>query len=533
MSSEKSNDVLEQQHSPSIGSTDNSTVVDNAGSTKSLMKTRQTIIMSLSASIGTGLWIASARSLYYAGPVGLIIGFFLTGFAVYITCAGVGQMIALKPNRHGMFGYARELGGDALSFTMITNYGLVWFFVYPAEITAAIGLLSTLPNFDAIPQAAWIVILIAITLSSAFLSPRWYGELEFLFGITKIAALVIAAVWIAVCDAGGLASYKPDQSLLWAPDRLLGLNGAATLLPLVSAGFALGGTELFSLACNQARDPRKTSRSNVRAILARVLLCYGATVICFATVIYSGTAKLTNATSPVLEAMSLAHMPALHTTMVILLVVALISAADTSIYLFGRSVAIAAELDYLPAAVGRLVIASPGKARHWPTALLLALASLLAFSTLSADGARAFGTLIDVVAMGNYLTWSGMLLTHVQFLRGLGRRCWGWILADLYTGMLFLFVFAAEAVLSADPLPVPHVDGANDHVQPTGTRRLAGLIATFGLPVFAAFTYTARYVFLRRRRGIRAGLVAGPEVRAVVAGYYQALAEHELEAGKA
>ncbi|BFZ58159.1 hypothetical protein PYCC9005_005220 [Savitreella phatthalungensis] len=458
-----------------------------------LLKPRHTVAMALSASIGTGLWIASARSLHYGGPVGLIIGFAVVGLGVYLVCNDACELIQDQPHKHGMFGYARAWLGDAAAFAMVCNYGLAWFFVYPAELVAASALLSSIPNAQHVPRAAWIVILIVLTVGSPLLPPKWYGEMEFLFSIIKICALVLAAVFIAVCDAGGIAAYTPDQHIVWSADRLFGIGGRGPLLAIVAAGFALGGTELFTLACNQSRDPRRTARNNIRAIACRVIFCYLLTVACFATVVSSDLASLAGPTSPVLEAIRLSGLPALHTTVVILLVIALISAADTAIYLFGRTLVISAEMGFVPETIRRMLLAQEPllaggtpeySAAGWPIAVVMGVGGCIAFSTLSHGGSRAFGVLIDVVAMGNYVNWLAMLATHVQFLRSQrGAPLWKW-LADVYVGLLVVLVFAAQIVLGIDPLA-------------KGTSPGVALVANFALPVAAVAIFGGRW-WMRR-----------------------------------
>lgn len=396
-----------------------------------LMSPRHTIVMALSSSIGTGLWIGTSRALYFGGPVGLILAYSIVGTMLFILMSNINEMLTLKPNRHGLYGYIKDFGGDALCFAAIINYTLLWLFCFPAELVAATSLIELLSPSEVLPRAAWITLLLFICVTTMFLPAKWYGESEFILGIIKVIALLTCTILVVCIDTGGFKEYTPRQSINWNSGTLFGIGGRGPLLAFVSAGFAMGGIELFTLSVLETTDPRRSAKSNIRAIMLRLGLCYLLTVVLYSTVIFSQTSALNDTTSPIFIALRLALQPALEKLMVVFVLITLMSAANTALYLVSRSFERAIDLGYAPRcfAAHRLPsTTSTSPDASWEprrttapsqvswSAMLAALAfGSIAFMTTTSIGASAFGYLMGVVAMGNYLTWLLLAIAHARF----------------------------------------------------------------------------------------------------------------------
>lgn len=425
---------------------------------------RHTYAMGLTAGIGTGLWIATSAGLFYGGAAGLIFGFGVVGVMLAMLMSNIVEMIVLHPHKDGFFGYINDFCGRTAAFAAVINYLLLWAFCFPAELVAATEVLKML--WPSAPTAAFLVLFMTICLI-IHIMPAWvYGESEFLFAVVKLTGLSVAVVTMVVLDAGGFRQYRPQQQLIWASDRIWG-TGIGPLQVFLSAGFAMGGIELFTLAVGETKDPRASARNNLWAICGRLLFCYLLTVTLFATVVYSGLGTLNATTSPVFEALALAKVDALRSVLIVFVLLTLISAGNTVLYLIKQSVRRTIKFGILPV---------PEKYRKhftdslcWPAIVLGLLFGSIAFMTLSKTGADAFQYLMGVVAMANYITWTLLLVTHCRFKQALHkflqnrpslfegasedrrRRKDFWWVWNAYIGVVLLTAFIASHVLALMP----------------------------------------------------------------------------------
>ena len=467
----------------------------------SMMLPRHTIVMSLSSSIGTGLWIATAAALHYGGVGSLCLAFLIVGLMLYTLMSNINEMLMLKPHPNGFFGYIHDFGGEVLAETVIINYALLWLFCYPAELVAATKLVQALSG-NKIPDAAWITILLIITISTMLLPSKWYGESEFVLGCIKVASLLVCIVLI-ICIDTGTFTYKPEQALNWSTHRLFGIGGRGPLLAFLSAGFAMGGVELYTLSVLEVADPRKAARSNIKAIIMRLGFCYMLTVILFCTVIYSGDPALQYTTSPIFVALQKAQQPALEKTMIAFVLITLISAANTALYLMKGTIKRAESMNMLPAFLSPFIRAP----RCWPAVAAGIAFGCIAFMTTTAVGARAFSYLIGVVAMANYLTWAALTFSHVQFRRALNMFqrdnpvyenaraemkyvTYGpWWVRDAFVASVILVAFVAQFWLAAVPL-----DGKFSPV---------GFLSATGITFIFIVTFVIKAVLYRLRRTVQ------------------------------
>lgn len=409
---DKTSPAITSQNSQGQGSI---TAVEGSTVGKAGLSVRHTYSMALTGAIGTGLWFATAPSLYYGGPMGLIFGFGLVGTMVYFVMAAMTEMISLNPHENGFFGYVREFLGDGINFACCYNYLLLWLFCLPAEIVASVELLQML--WPSVPVAGAIAVLLVLCVGIQAMPSRVYGESEFIFAVTKFLGLVIAVITIIMMDAGGFSAYRPNQNLNWEVERLWGIGGLGPLRVILGAGFAMGGIELFTLGVLDTEDPRHAAKNNIKAILARQLFCYMFTITLFTTAIYSGTDSLTGVTSPIIEALRLAHQDALKTTIVVAVLCCLVSMANSATYVIKQSIRRTARFGYLPV---------PKKYHHhftnrlcWPSFVVSIAFGSIAFMKVSPSGARTFEYLTGVAAMGNYITWSCMLAAYWRFRQAL------------------------------------------------------------------------------------------------------------------
>ena len=75
-------------------------------------------MIAIGGSIGTGLFVASGRSLHAGGPASLLISFLLTGCMLYCTVHALGEMAVLYPVSGSFSAYSSRFLDPAWGFAM-------------------------------------------------------------------------------------------------------------------------------------------------------------------------------------------------------------------------------------------------------------------------------------------------------------------------------------------------------------------------------------------------------------------------------
>ncbi|KAG1802985.1 amino acid permease-domain-containing protein [Suillus subaureus] len=90
------------------------------------LENRHIAMISIGGVIGTGLFVGTADSLVYGGPIGLLLGYMVMGTIVYCVMITLGEMVAFLPIPGGHIKLAERFVDPAFSFAMGWNYWYSW-----------------------------------------------------------------------------------------------------------------------------------------------------------------------------------------------------------------------------------------------------------------------------------------------------------------------------------------------------------------------------------------------------------------------
>jgi len=74
--------------------------------------------MSVSQCIGVGLFLLNGRALYFGGPAGATLAYFLTGTIMWSNAACLGEMTALFPVKGPIFEFPRRFLDESLGYAV-------------------------------------------------------------------------------------------------------------------------------------------------------------------------------------------------------------------------------------------------------------------------------------------------------------------------------------------------------------------------------------------------------------------------------
>lgn len=164
--------------------------------------------------------------------------------------------------------------------------------------------------------------------------------------------------WLPGVQSPGLGNFMGEG---FAPS---GFAGIATALFVVA--FAVGGTEIVSVAAAGTAEPARSVKKAVRTVLWRILVFYIGAIFIIAAVVPVGSDGLKSPFAAVLDA---AGMPGAATAITLVAVAALLSALNANLYGASRMAYSLAERGEAPR-----VLASVSKARVPVVAVLASVA---------------------------------------------------------------------------------------------------------------------------------------------------------------
>ncbi|KAJ6539054.1 amino acid permease-domain-containing protein [Mycena capillaripes] len=394
------------------------------------LKNRHIAMISIGGVIGTGLFLSTANSLRFGGPVGILLGYLVVGSITYSVMISLGEMVAYLPIPGGHIKLAERFVDPAFSFTMGWNYWYNWTIVLPAELSAA----SVLINYwnKSVNNAAWITIIMVVVIGINMCGAGVYGEAEFIFASIKVITITGLIILGIVLDLGGGPDHDRIGFRYWKNpgpfvqyNNIPGVKGRflGWWAVMTQAAFSYIGTEIVAIAAGEAKNPRRNLPKAIKRVYIRILLFYIGGVIIIGLLVpsnddglnlSSGTAG-TAASSPFVIAIQRSGIKTLPSIINACLLTSAWSAGSSDLYtssraLYGLAAAGNAPRIFLKALPNGLPIAS--------LAFCSAFA-LLAYMGVTSGSNEVFIWFSNMTSVAGLMTWFGICLTYLRFYAGM------------------------------------------------------------------------------------------------------------------
>ncbi|KAF9085474.1 hypothetical protein BGX23_009620 [Mortierella sp. AD031] len=246
--------------------------VEEPDGLKRELKLRHMVMIAISGTIGTGLFLTSGKTIATAGPLGALLAYVIIGIWLVFVCQAIGEIATLLP-----------LPG--------------------AELSASSLVISFwLPEGSSFP--VWVVpcIIIVLLVSINFLGVKMYGEAEYWFSILKVVTIIVFIITGILTDAGAVGG-KTFGVDYWHIDGAPFKGGfRAFLSVLVSVGFAYGGTELSGITAAESSNPHKHVPKAVNTVLIRIAFFYILSIFFLSCIVPNDDPRLMNTSGTVVNA---------------------------------------------------------------------------------------------------------------------------------------------------------------------------------------------------------------------------------------
>ncbi|KAJ3129800.1 hypothetical protein HK101_005187 [Irineochytrium annulatum] len=392
------------------------------------LMSRHLQMIAIGGTIGTGLFVGSGHVLANAGPIGILIAFSLTGLMVWGVVSSLGEMSTLYPVSGAFSQLSTRFVDPALGFTLGWNYWAQWAITLPAELIAGGVVMSYW--FPDVQTWVWsIVFLVPLTTVNA-LGVRGFGEIEFVLSLIKVIAIVFFLLFGFVVFVGGSKAYgtvwfknwvwtegNPNAPIGQDPSITSGNVQLAQFIALLNAFpiafYSYGGTELVGVTAGEAANPRMAVPKAIKGTLVRICLFYIGALFFIGLIIPASYPKLGGdiSLSPftlVYQAVGIGFAAHLMNAVIL---VAVLSAANSSIYACSRTLMGLAREGKAPAIFGRV------DKRGVP---MLSLGISVGFGCLALVGnfvgdGKAFLVLSNIIGVAILLSWLTIAATHLRF----------------------------------------------------------------------------------------------------------------------
>ncbi|PGH17567.1 hypothetical protein AJ80_04745 [Polytolypa hystricis UAMH7299] len=388
------------------------------------LKSRHIQFIALGGTIGTGLFLGIGRALAQGGPLSLLIGYTLTGCAIYCMMMSLGEMATWLPLPGAIPQFCARYVDDALGFAVGWNNWYQCAIILCVEIAAASVLIQYWEGAQDINVSAWITIVIVLVFVLNIFAVAIYGEAEFIFASIKIITIVGLLILALIIDLGGGPHRDRLGFRYWknpgAMKEYIATGDKGRFLgwfsTLVNAAFSFSGVEMVACAAGEAANPRRNIPKAVRRVFWRILFFYVLGALAVGVLVPSSENRLmskegTGAASPWVIAVDRAGIKVLPHIINAVILTSASSSANAFLYTGSRYLYALAQNRQAP----RFLLTCSKSGVPYYCVLITGAFSLITYMSTSTGSNNVFIWLQNLTTIASLFTWCGICIACIKF----------------------------------------------------------------------------------------------------------------------
>lgn len=385
-------------------------------------------MISIGGIVGTGLFIG-IRNTLTIGPIVALMSYAYIAVMCYTVVQSVGEMSCFMPCNGSLCQFQFKFHSSSVGLSINLIYWMSWSITLALELSLMYSiLLYWKPAIPWVENHQLAVILFFWLLWTAFnlLPVNYYGEIEVSVTIIKVLFLV---TWILV--ASYLVWHKDVGFKYWSPELIWGVDtidvisnpvGSKLLnigSSLVAACFTFQSIESVALCSGEIESVHVNLPKSIRFVLVRIVLFYILTLFLLTLLIPCNDPRLLDSddgifSSPFILALETTS-PVLLGTFNLVILISMISAANSNIYFGSRCLLSISESGYLPLWIRKTSSRGVPYNAVIITAALGLLSLMLKFKSLNV----VFKLLINFCATSGLIMWLFILISYIRFVAAL------------------------------------------------------------------------------------------------------------------
>lgn len=304
-------------------------------------------------------------------------------------------------------------------------------------------MLTYWPGAQDTNEAAWVTIFLVVIIAINFFGVKGYGEAEFVFAIIKVVAVIGFIILGIVLNCGGGPRGGYVGGSYWYPNTVGadyrgyeignpppepgsiksgafndGFKGLCSVF--VTAAFSFAGTELVGLAAAESQNPRKTVPTAIKQVFWRICLFYMVSLTIVSVLVPYGDPRLLGGSSsydakasPFVIAINNAGIAGLPSVFNAVILIAVLSVGNSSIYGSSRTLAALADQGQAPKILGYI----DRQGRPLVSIIVASVLGLLCYVVAGgqATANTALNWLYSLSGLSSIFTWGSICLAHIRF----------------------------------------------------------------------------------------------------------------------
>ena len=376
------------------------------------LKARHLQMIAIGGSIGTGLFVGSGYALANGGPGAVLIGYVIVGYALLTVVNALGELSVQFPVSGSFNAFFSRFLEPSFGGTFGILYAASWCISLPSELIAA-AMSIQYWNTEVNP-AVWVAVFWVVIVVINLFGVKGYGEMEYFLSIIKVLA-VVGFIILGICITCGVGDQGYIGGKYWHNPGAFnhGLKGVTSVF--ISAAFSFGGIELVALAASETANPRISLPAAVKSTFWRIFIFYILTAIIIGCLVPYTNDDLLNGTgiaaSPFVIAVSQGGIRVVPHIMNAVVVIAVISVGNSSVYGCSRTLASLAVQGLLPKSMeyidrgGRPLIAI----------LFTSAIGLLGFLVVVDNEGDVFTWFFSICSLSSFFTWGAINVVHLRW----------------------------------------------------------------------------------------------------------------------
>lgn len=403
-------------------------VCDAARNSSQLSKNlsiRHLLTLAVGGAIGTGLFVNSGASLNTGGPGSILIAWTLISTCLFTIVNSLGELASAFPVVGGFNVYITRFVEPSFGFAVNISYLAQWAVLLPLELAAASITIKYWNN--KINSDAWVAIFYVCIALANMLDVKSFGETEFVLSMVKILAIFGFAILgtVLICGGGPVggfigAKYWHDPGAFVGDTPGAQFKGLCSVF--VTAAFSYSGTELVGVSAAESINPRYTiPRASKRSFwlitssYLLVLTIAGCLVPSNDPRLLNGMSSVDVAASPLVIAIENGGIRGVPSLMNAIILIAIISVANSSVYACSRCMVSMAQVGNLPKVFNYI----DRKGRPLVAILATLVFGLLSFVAASDKQEAIFTWLSALSGLSTLFCWFAINISHIRFRRAM------------------------------------------------------------------------------------------------------------------
>ncbi|CAL9728106.1 histidine permease [Monosporozyma unispora] len=382
---------------------------------------RHLLTLAVGGAIGTGLFVNSGGSLTSGGPASLVIAWVIVSTCLFTVINSLGELAAAFPVVGGFNVYITRFVDSSFGFSINLNYLAQWLVLLPLELVAA-SITIRYWN-EKINSDAWVAIFYTVIAFANMLDVKSFGEFEFILSMIKILAIIGFTILGIVLSCGGGPRGGYIGGKYWHnPGAFVGHTSGTKFKGLcsvfVTAAFSYSGIEMTAVSAAESLNPRETIPKAAKrtfwlitASYVTILTLIGCLVPYNDPRLLNGSSSVDAAASPLVIAIENGGIKGLPSLMNAIILIAIVSVANSAVYACSRCMVSMAHIGNLPKVLSKI----DKRGRPINATLATLFFGLLSFIAASDKQEEVFTWLSALSGLSTIFCWMAINISHIRF----------------------------------------------------------------------------------------------------------------------